>query len=1003
MNFCHRISVCFLFLLSAISLQSAGEDVSSLSPLLFRNPQDGAEAGVYWYFMDGNMSKEGITKDLESMKRSGLDYAIFLEVNVGIPQGPVAYMSDEWLDMFRYLVNESKRIGINLILGIGPGWAGSGGPWVKGAESMQHLVASSTVVEGSKGKQTIRLSVPPPRKPYFGVGNFSPEMKKSWEEFYSDVAVLAFPTPQKRDTIDFADEKALYYRSPYSSVKGVKQYLPTFYSYMPKADANAVIDKHRIINLTSLLRPDGSLEWNVPAGSWTVMRFGSRNNGAVTRPAPLPGIGMECDKLDTLAIRDHLKDFTERLFNAVGKDSINNAVGGIKMLHIDSWEMGAQNWTRHFREEFIKRRGYDPLPYYPAYLGLIVESREKSERFLWDLRLTAQELVIENHAEYVKRYSHNHGLTLSIEPYDMNPTADMELGVAADYPMCEFWSEDYGLNTVFSSFEATSAAHLIGQPVVPAESFTSHLDCWKLYPDVMKNQTDWAFASGINRLMFHTFQHQCLADSLQPGMTMGVYGVHWDRNETWWPMVNGYHKYVARCQYMLQQGRTVADILYLVPEGAPHVFKAPKSALAGDSLKPDRKGYSFDCCPPSFIYKALVKNGKIMFPSGASYSVLVLPDSKTITPTLLRKIYELIKAGATVVGNPFVKSPSLIGYPDCDRQVETLSKKIWGANSIGKENNIGKGRAVRCGNVTDNLYQSYNETEKLLSAMKLAPDFSSDGNCIRYTHRTKQDAEIYFLSNRTDRKFTAICSFRVQNMTPELWNPMNGETRLLRNYSVTDNGIKIPLEFDVHEAYFIIFRSRKESNISLQSSNFATYVALDTLKGEWNVRFNQKMGGPSVATFETLIDWSKSSDEGIKYYSGIASYNTSFDFIPKENGGSYFLDLGNVKVMARVWLNDKDLGTVWTTPFRVDVTSALKSGKNDLRVEVANLWVNRLIGDEQLPYDGVAKRQWPDWIKNNTARPTNRKAFATFSKYKKTDALLESGLLGPVVIYKKVE
>ena len=347
-------------------------------------------------------------------------------------------------------------------------------------------------------------------------------------------------------------------------------------------------------DLTDKLRPDGTLAWQVPAGNWTVMRFVSRNNGAVTRPAPMPGLGFESDKFDTTALNAHIDRYVGKLLRYVGPRKPGSS-GGLVRLHMDSWEMGAQNWTAHFRQEFIRQRHYDPLPYYPVFTGVEIGSRAISERFLWDVRQTAQELVLSNHANHLKRYAHRQGLALSIEPYDMNPTADLELGSVADVPMAEFWSKGYGYATAFSCYEAISIAHVNGQAQVPAEAFTAeHSEAWKQYPGTMKNQTDWALAAGINQFFFHTFQHQSLNDSLKPGMTMGPYGVHWDRNQTWWPMVSAYHRYLSRCQFMLQQGRPVADILYLTPEGAPHVFRAPASALTGDAFIPDRRGYTFD-------------------------------------------------------------------------------------------------------------------------------------------------------------------------------------------------------------------------------------------------------------------------------------------------------------------------------------------------------------------------------------------------------------------------
>ncbi|HMI02921.1 MAG TPA: glycosyl hydrolase, partial [Pedobacter sp.] len=537
----------------------------------FLNPPDSAKSGVYWYFMDGNLNRESITADLESMKKAGLSSVVFLEVNVGVPRGKVDFLSAQWQELFVHAVKECERLNIEMTLGIGPGWTGSGGPWVKASESMQHLVAAAVQVDGDN-KKKIMLPVPKPMPPYFGEGGFTEELKKQWNDFYKDVAVLAYPTPSSPAKIKDVEEKALYYRAPYSSAKGVKQYLPSLTDF-EVVSASSVISKEKVIDLTGKLQANGELDWDVPNGKWTIVRYGLRNNGAVTRPAPYPGLGFEADKFDTLAISHHLDQYIGTLLNKIGKKAAGGS-GGLKRLHMDSWEMGAQNWTGHFREEFIKRRGYDPLPYYPVYAGNVVESVEISERFLWDLRQTSQELVLENHAGYVKKYAHRNGMSLSIEPYDMNPNADLELGAVADVPMCEFWSAEFGYNTSFSCIEAASIAHVNGRSLVPAEAFTAESsEGWKQHPASMKNQGDWAFATGINRFVFHTFQNQMLPDSLKPGMTMGPYGVHWDRSQTWWSMVGDYHRYLSRSQYILQQGNTVADVLYLTPEGSPHVFR----------------------------------------------------------------------------------------------------------------------------------------------------------------------------------------------------------------------------------------------------------------------------------------------------------------------------------------------------------------------------------------------------------------------------------------------
>jgi len=1007
--------------------------VSGLTPLEqgFEAPPDEARAGVYWYFMDGNLSAEGMTKDLEAMKKAGLNYVLFLEVNVGVPRGKIDYMSEEWQQLFVHAVRECERLGMRMILGVGPGWTGSGGPWVEGEQSMQHLVSSSVNVQGGKGLQAIVLPVPAPKQPFFGEGAFTPEALQKWKNFYEDVAVLAFPAgATKMDTdavsgdgyfrIPEIDERALYYRKPYSSVEGVPQYIPV-YENLAAQQGDKAIDKSQIVDLTSLLQPDGSIKWEAPAGQWVVMRFGSRNNGGATRPAPLPGVGLEADKMDTIAMQAHFAQFTGKLFDKLGFTHAS-AGGGIKTLHIDSWEMGAQNWTKRFREEFTARRGYDPLPYYPVYAGLMVQSREVSERFLWDLRLTAQELVADYHVGFVRRYAHQYGLDVSIEPYDMNPAADMELAAAADVPMAEFWGgpEEFnykGYNTAWGATEASSVANLIGQHTVPAESFTAAFDGWRQYPASVKNQGDWAFAAGVNRLMYHTFEHQPLPDSLRPGMTMGPYGLHWDRNQTWWYLSDAYHLYVARCQYMLQQGCSVADALYLAPEGAPHVFKAPASAYSGSEYLPDKKGYNFDACPPSLLYQAKVQDGNIVFPSGSSYRILILPNFKTMRPELLAKITDLVREGATVVGLPPLQSPSLSDYPACDAEVQRLAKELWGdaadkgfvLSDAVSERAYGKGKIIFSSSLetdADNLYPKYDFTAAILQQIT-PPDFASGGE-VRYIHKSRPDYDYWFLANRTDSVQNTEVSLRITGMQPELWHPVTGERRPLPEYTEKDGSTTIPLHFDAYESYFIVFRhSAQQQNPAKAEgkANFPSLKTVQTITTPWQVSFDPKWGGPDSITFKQLSDWSRHENEGIKYYSGTAFYKTTFDLEPEIWNLEYgirnrhlYLNLGKVKNIAHITLNGTDLGTIWTAPWQIDISKAAKEGQNELIVEVVNLWPNRLIGDEQLPDDGIVGNKYPDWLLNGDKRPSNRFTFTTYRHYTKESPLLESGLLGPVTI-----
>ena len=1009
MNFSHFRLVC-LFLLLSVHVEGESKEGNKVNLQTLREgfiaPPDSARPGVYWYFMDGNLSAEGMTKDLESMKKAGIGSVIFLEVNVGIPRGPVTFLSEEWQNLFKHAVNEAERLGISLTMGSGPGWAGSGGPWVEPDESMQHLVAADTIVTGPI-RFNAPLAVPSPKKPYFGYGALTESLRIKWEKYYKDVVVLAWPTPAKNGAIPDIEEKALIYRAPYSSVKGVKSFLPTPLIY-PETFPGSSVQKEQVLDISRYLQADGTLTWEVPSGNWTIRRMGLRNNGAVTRPAPEPGLGFECDKMDTTAFNHHYEAFIGKLLQKTGAAN-SKSVGGWKMIHLDSWEMGAQNWTANFRKEFQQRRHYDLLPYLPVYAGTIVGSREVSERFLWDMRLTAQELVVENHALHFKALGRRSGLRLSVEPYDMNPTADLELGATADVPMCEFWSKNYGFNTSFSCIEATSIAHVLGKPVVQAEAFTAQKsEGWKLYPGAIKDQGDWAFATGINKFFYHTFAHQPLDEKLKPGMTMGPYGVHWDRNQTWWPMSNAYHTYIARCSYLLQQGKSVADILYLTPEGAPHVFRPPLSALTGNDTIPDRKEYNFDGCAPGMLLNATVKDHKIVFPDGGSYQLLVLPQIETMTPELLDKIESLVKAGANVAGIPPKKSPSLVNYPNCDVAVATKAKALWKSFTLpGKLEIIpyGLGKIFRGGHFTavdsTRPYPSYEVTTEILKQLNVAEDFSADGT-LRYAHRMLNGQDIYFVSNKTNQPCHTQCNFRVAVGNPELWNPLTGETRPLYNFSRKGEITSIPIQFEANQSFFVIFTLEKQKSSATKSGfkDFPGKKTLFNLDGSWHLTFDPKSGGPGKLVFNRLEEWTQRPEEGIKYYSGTVTYQKSFtlDKTRVSPTSSLWINLGEVYNLAEVSLNGIYLGTLWTAPWSLDISKAAKEGTNQLEIKVVNLWPNRLIGDEKYPSDGISNRKWPDWLLQKQPRNAQRTTFATYSFYKKDAPLLKSGLLGPVTI-----
>ena len=956
----------------------------------FQNPPDTAKPGVYWYFMDGNISKEEMTNDLESMKKAGISNLIFLEVGIGVPRGSVDFMSEAWQDAYVYAVREAERLGIKIVLGAGPGWCGSGGPWVKPEESMKHLVFSEIEVKGGK-KVEVNLPIPEQR---------STVWHKMSDPYYEDVAVYAIPSSVVPVITDI-NEKALYERDPYSSKPNVKPYLPSLAKY-DEPKGSQILKNSEIINVSKYLHENGRLVWDAPAGNWTIIRMGKRVTGASSRPAPEPAIGLESNKMDTLAFRNHLRNYTDIL---LAKSAPRKEGVGWTGFHIDSWESGAQNWTEGIVEEFKLRRGYDPEPYFLAYTGRAVESVEITERFLWDLRQTCKELVLENHIEFAKAYAHKNGLELTIEPYDMNPAGDLDLGAIADVIMAEFWSNGFGFETSYAVLQATSIAHIKGHPVVGAEVFTSQpTEAWTLFPGNMKNQSDWALAHGINRFVYHTFAHKPLGEEHRPGMTMGRYGVHWDRGQTWWPMVGAYHEYISRSSHMMQQGQAVADILYLTPEGAPMVFTPPTDALVENEMIPDKKGYSFDGCSPKMLMDwASVENGKIVFPGATSYEIMVLPNFETMTPELLKKIAALVEQGARIVGVPPQKSPSLVNYPECDKELQKLAEKLWGTSQVPAEKSeikIGKGSVFWGGNLkTNELYPAYPATSELLAQLKIDEDFKSENNTIRFGHRKTNDKDIYFVANRTNDFQKTACTFRASG-EPELWMSTTGETRKITNYSVENGLTTIPMEFFPYESFFVTFSGKEQkSGINQKVSNFPVFSEVKTIEGAWNVSFNPKFGGPENIQFDKLQDWTSHESRGIKYYSGIATYKKTFEW-NELSQKSYFIDLGVVNDIARVKVNGEDMGVIWCAPWRIDISGALKQGTNAVEIQVANRWINRLLGDMQEPDANVRTVKFENGLLGGQEFTTGRYTFTTkqsMSDFKFTEPI-SSGLLGPVRI-----
>ena len=755
-----------------LALATAGQESAADIGSTFLKPPDSARPWVYWFWSYGNLTREGITADLEAMQRVGIGGVLIMEVDQSIPKGPVRFASPEWRELFKHVVAEAGRLGLEVDMNNDAGWNGSGGPWIRPEQAMQKVVFSETAVEGPK-----RFEGPLPE----------PQVVLS---FYRDIAVLAFPTPaddddsEKQFRIDNLKTKAAFIRDRRKEMSAFREPVTPLAKYAD-VPAEHTIARQTIVDLTARLDADGRLAWDVPAGKWTLLRVGHTPTGVKNGPAPREGSGLECDKLAREGIDAHFEGLMGKLIADVGPAAGKT----LTYTHIDSWEIHSQNWTAQMRAEFQKRRGYDLLPWLPTLTGRVVDNLEVSERFLWDFRKTIGELLNENYAGRMRELAHQHGMQLSIEAYDNGPFDDLSYGGRADSPMGEFWMGGHWME---SCKAMASAAHTYGMTICGAESFTSGPTYakWMNHPFELKALGDSAFCEGINRFVFHRFAHQPWLDR-QPGMTMGQWGIHYERTETWWEQTRPWHEYLARCNYLLRQGLFVADICYLQTEGSPNGM-----AHVG------KTAYDFDACTPEVLLTRMtVRDGQLVLPDGMSYRLLVLPPGETMTPVLLDKIKGLVEAGATVVGTPPLKSPSLSDYPQCDTRVQQLAAELWG-DCDGKsitEHRLGKGKIVWG-----------QKPEAVLASLGVPPDFRSElasgKTNLRYIHRAAAGADWYFVANGSPHTVDAKCTFRVKGKRPEFWSPETGRIEPAAIYDKVDDGTRVPIRLEPSGSLFVVFR-----------------------------------------------------------------------------------------------------------------------------------------------------------------------------------------------------
>ena len=936
-----------LMLFSGCRVQQLA-DSKSLDTLAinFRNPAQQYGIRCWWWWLNGNVTKEAITRDLEEMKAKGFSGACIVDAggqdqqgNGTVPEGPM-FGTPAWRELFLHAVNEADRLGLILSLNIQSGW-NLGGPDVTPEEATKHLTWSEINVMGA-GKEVL-LPMPTIR-----------------DNFYRDIAVVAF---RKGDSVERAPIADLALKAAF--VEGDRS---GFFTEKLLTDVSAIPNEadaplQDIIILTDKLTEQGVLHWKIPAGEWTIMRFGFTTSGAVVSTSSGKWKGHVIDYMNAAYFNRYWDTHVDRLLKSIGP----MAGKTLRYLQTDSWELGGINWSDEFVSEFLHRRGYSPLAYLPVIAGKIVESRQVSNAFLADFRKTIGECIAENHYRVFAARAREYGM--GIQPESAGPhTAPID-GLKnygySEIMMSEFWSPSPHRARDEDRFfvkQASSAAQIYNKRLVGAESFTTIGRHWNDVPwATMKPAFDREACSGLNLVFLHTFTCSPKEMGL-PGQEYFA-GTHLNPNITWWDMAGNVFDYFRRSQYLLQKGTVVADALYYYGDHVPNIghLKAfdPAKVLPG---------YDYDLINEDRLMTLTVQDGLIALPHGITYKILSLPDFKILSLKALQKIRMLVMEGATVVGPKPERMFSLSGDSVAFRK---YVQELWKVEDEQQGEKItGKGKV------------DWRKTAREVLDGMTSPDFEYlekiQGHNFDYIHRRENDIDIYFVSSQNEKPVSGNFAFRMKGKRPELWNALTGDVKAI-GFRQDEERTVVPLSFDPYGSAFIVFRNAIPVAGQDSSASPIGYKPVMTLTGNWNVHFDTAMGVPGSLAFPVLESWTSRTEKNMQYYSGKGLYTTTFDF-ESERGKRYFIVLNNIQDVgiASVKLNGETLGVTWTPPFRIEITRTLKKKNNTIQVEVINSWRNRLVGDRDLP---VGERLTKT---NITIKPEWE--------------LLDAGLLGPVRI-----
>jgi len=935
-RFIHRVSatICVLLLALFVGCSSSGDRVSRAA---FVNPPLEARPGAYWCWLNGYVDPEQMTREMEEAKALGMrgfeiwDVGVYRPVGM-VPHGP-AFLGEESLKTIKHAMTEAKRLGLELNMIAASSW-NAGGSWVEKSDGSKRIASSAVDVTGPAKYDDV-LPVP-----------------CDSDTYYCDISVHA--VPQSKD------------------------------KRLASLDVG--------IDLTGRMDDKGRLRWDVPEGDWAILRFVCHGtNQKLVVPSPNSN-GLIIDHLSAEATERHML----HMINKLGEIDPGHRI--LKIMSHDSYEVHwANDWTEDFVEQFQKRRRYDPGKHLPLLEGWQLEDADVQTRFMADYRKTVGELITERHFRLSREILNRHGMQLCAEAgHGGFPRVDPVWALGeADIPRGEFWNG----KRFWVTKEAASAANLYGRRYVDSESFTG----WRYWldgPSHYKQLFDVAICDGLNRLTFHTFAH----NPREAGLPGYVYhaGEHFNANNTWWKQSGPMLTYMARCSYLMQQGTYVADACFYYGDKAPNVVPSrridpnikPRYALdkclhcgkpVAVNFRTLGSGYGYDYIDARSILDRMTVNRKTgqLVVGDMRYRVLVLPDHDHICLEVLEKIRNLVRQGATLVGSTRpIRTNSLTGFPKADHQVEEITEEFWPVPDSTTEHTPAT-RAFGQGRVFTNM-----TSRQALAEIGVKPDFivlkggTQEGPLrIDSIHRRTDNADVYFVCNSAKETKVVTCRFRDADGRAEVWYPVTGDicsANVIRRHE--DGACDIALQLPAIGSAFVVFRREGVAPTKTDGPFANTVAKRIPIKGKWTVAFQPGRLAPEFVQWNQLIDWTTSPVDGIKYFSGTATYSIEFD-MPRDAAEDFWLDLDRVCEVGEVRMDGQALGTVWTYPFRVKVPARLLSkGPHALVIKVTNVWNNRLVGDQHLPESERITR-------------TNLQG-----GHKKDSPLVPSGLLGPVAL-----